>query len=72
MLATFKEEELPFVILGISPTGVIHVKNLLLETVDTPVTANWVPTAFTWGTTVLDLDEFAQGSRYTRYGDLFG
>ena len=72
MLATFKHEFLPHILIGISPTGFIHNKDLTLETLDTEVTANWVNTFFTWGTTYRDLLEFAQGSRFTRIGDLFG
>lgn len=71
-LATYKDEENLAGIYGIPQSGFLWFKNLNTETVDTPVTAGWFNTGFFWGSSLFDLLAFAQGSRFTRYGDLFG
>jgi len=71
-LATYKDDDFNLGIYGIPESGFLWFKRLDVETVDTPVTAGWVNTGFFWGSTFLDLRAFSQGSRYTRYGDLFG
>lgn len=70
--ATYKESQLGSGIWAIDAEGWLWFKNLLNETVDTPVTANWVKTTTFWGSSWIRLHEFAQGRRFTRWGDLFG
>jgi len=70
--ATFRPVELPFIIQGVDPDGLIWVKNLLPETLDTRVTENWEVTEFSIGTDLFSLLAYAQGTPFTKWGDLFG
>jgi len=70
--ATYSDFELSIAIHGIDPEGNLWFKPLTNETVDTPVTAGWFDTGIDWDPSVLGLHEYAQGTPFSKFGDLVG